>query len=395
MTSTVGTTIVNGAEYNFNGGIDLDGGYAGTFHGIVNNRTDIISGNEVTMFVVTRGGTDLSFNFYSTTSSANQWRTYGFRHGGLGSLFGNGTGIGYNAGAIAMNNNIYGMAGTSSSTGTNTYNGFQNTIANVNAFTSQLDLFDLSVGWWPGFGTGAVVSEAIIWDRTLNAIDFHKVESYCALKYGLTLLTNGTSMDYNSSNNTAIWDQSANIGFNFDIAGIARDDASGLSQMKSHSVNGAGSPTVFNDILTIANGTNFATPGAMSVDMCSFIWGHNGDPTINTGSAVSYPTDNGATIQAIFQREWKAQETGTVGTVTLEFDMSSVLGVGSVAGTNDLANLILLVDEDGDFTNGATAISPSSFDNTTDIAYFQHNFQPTNGNNMTQNNGILFYVGID
>ena len=53
----------------------------------------------------------------------------------------------------------------------------------------------------------------------------------------------------------------------------------------------------------------------------------------------------------------------------------------------------MLVDEDGDFTNGATSISPLSFNNATDIVYFQHDFNPTNGNNMTQNNGFFFTLG--
>lgn len=216
------------------------------------------------------------------------------------------------------------------------------------------------------------VSEIIILDGVGTAAERNQIESYLAIKYGRTLGINGTSKNYSLSNGTTNWNTATNAGFNYDITGISRDDKTTQDQRKSHTEMFTGA--IRNDIVTIANGTNFTNPATMSADFSSFVWGHNNAPTINTGAVVSYPTDNGATIRTIFQREWKAQETGTVGTITLEFDMSSVSGVASVAGTNDLANLILLVDEDGDFTNGATAYSPSSFNNTTDIAYFQHDF---------------------
>ena len=58
----------------------------------------------------------------------------------------------------------------------------------------------------------------------------------------------------------------------------------------------------------------------------------------------------------------------------MQFDMSAVPGVGGTAGNNDLANLRLLVDADGDFTSGALSISPSTYNNTTDLVEFQHDF---------------------
>ncbi len=95
-------------------------------------------------------------------------------------------------------------------------------------------------------------------------------------------------------------------------------------------------------------------------------------------------------MEAIFTRRWKVQETGTIGTVTLEFDMNQVIGTGTTVGTNDLANLRLLVDEDGDFNTNATSISPISFDNTTNIAYFQLDFLPILLPESNQNRGFFF-----
>ncbi|MDG1477620.1 MAG: T9SS type A sorting domain-containing protein, partial [Vicingaceae bacterium] len=176
------------------------------------------------------------------------------------------------------------------------------------------------------------------------------------------------------SSHAVIWDQSINAGYNSDITGIRRDNATALDQRKSHTEMWTGA--VRNDIVTIANGTNFTTPNIISVDNSSLIWGHNNgglaSPFLPAGSY--FFTINPEEIQSVFQRHWKSQETGTIGTVTIEFDMSTVAGVGGVAGANDLNNIRLLVDADGTFTAGATSISPSFVDNTNDIVRFEHNF---------------------
>src|SRR5690606_26564241 len=69
----------------------------------------------------------------------------------------------------------------------------------------------------------------------------NRIQSYLAIKYGITLGTNGTSQDYVDSDGTVIWDTNtgtpAEDVFNYDIAGIGRDDASGLYQKQSRSVN--------------------------------------------------------------------------------------------------------------------------------------------------------------
>jgi len=393
LTGGVGSQLNVAEPYlNFHDGIKLGGGYAGGFHHTVTNRTDLISGNEITMFVVTDGGQDLTLSYHSLSSSFNQWEAFAFRHGGLGTIYSGGNASNtYNASFNTGNMNIYGMRGTSGAAAENTCNGFKSATANAGTFTSSGTTFEVAIGWWPGWANTNSYTEAIIWDKELTTIEFHIVETYLAIKYGVTLGVNGVSMDYNSVLNTVIWDVVTNNGYAFDVAGISRDDAAGLDQRKSHSINGA-STTTFNDILTVANGTDFSNPQLMT-DQASLVWGHNNGPSINTGVVVNYLTDNGQTIQTIFQRHWKGQETGTVSDLTLEFDLSSVIGVNAVLGNNDLANLRLLVDEDGDFSNGATAYSPISFDNTTNIAYFQTDFTPTDGNDLTPDNGFFFSLG--
>jgi|GEM_PF-894632 len=251
-------------------------------------------------------------------------------------------------------------------------------------FTSELSIGD-NVSF--PLGSDMDYAEIIVYNRTLNAIELNKVESYLALKYGMTLGINGVSLNYNSAAGVTVWDIALNTGFNFDIGGVSRDDNAGQDQRKSKSINLNG--VTNRDILTVSNGLGFNVPSQFTADASCIVWGHNDGTLTNTGVAVNYTTDNGQTMSTIFDRVWKSQETGTVTDVTMEFDMSNS-SISLAGGVTDYNNVRLLVDEDGNFSTGATAYTPTSFDATTNLVYFQHDFTPTNGNDLTQNNGFFF-----
>ena len=50
------------------------------------------------------------------------------------------------------------------------------------------------------------ISEVIFYETELSTVDSNKVESYLALKYGLTL-SQATAQDYTASNGTKMWDK--------------------------------------------------------------------------------------------------------------------------------------------------------------------------------------------
>jgi hypothetical protein len=79
-----------------------------------------------------------------------------------------------------------------------------------------------------------LIPEIIIFDRVLTSIERAKVESYLALKYGLSLFQNGPSL-YLNSQKEVIWDGFKNAPAYFNVAGIGRDDASDLFQKQSTS----------------------------------------------------------------------------------------------------------------------------------------------------------------
>ncbi|APD06948.1 thrombospondin-1 [Flavobacteriaceae bacterium UJ101] len=72
------------------------------------------------------------------------------------------------------------------------------------------------------------IPEFIVYSRYLNPLERRRVESYLALKYGLTI-----DQSYLKSNGDLIWDLAANPVFNNRITAVIKDDASALDQFIS------------------------------------------------------------------------------------------------------------------------------------------------------------------
>lgn len=220
------------------------------------------------------------------------------------------------------------------------------------------------------------IAEVMTFNVKLGTSELRRVESYLALKYGITLSNNkgsGSSVTYMSSDGTQIWNNQT--GYHNHVIGIGRDNAagnSGLNKLKSTSVLSLNSNT---DVLTIANGAGMGG-SAFGADKSFFITGNNNQILLSSAASNA---DLPAGILTRLTRVWKGQETGTVGTITLKFDLSSVGGAGGVVGANDLANVRLLVDQDGVFASGATTVAPTAFNNTVDTVIFQFDFTAATG----------------
>lgn len=78
----------------------------------------------------------------------------------------------------------------------------------------------------------AYVTEFLFFSRTLSELERIRVESYLALKYGITL---GPLVDYLNSKNTKFWNKQNNVKFNNRIFGIGKDSNSDLLLTKSTS----------------------------------------------------------------------------------------------------------------------------------------------------------------
>jgi hypothetical protein len=147
-----------------------------------------------------------------------------------------------------------------------------------------------SEGWEAS--TDARIAEIVTYSSRKTDTDLtverNRIMSYLAIKYGITLGINGTSQDYVDSDGTVIWDVDtgvpANDAFNYDIAGIGRDDISELHQKQSRSVNNA--PDISDGgsrgqgVLTIGISsiydTNNLNPSTDLTDKHFLMWGNNG-----------------------------------------------------------------------------------------------------------------------
>ena len=196
-----------------------------------------------------------------------------------------------------------------------------------------------------GEDTDANIGELIFYNSTPSAADQNRIESYLAIKYGITRGGNtntGAAYNYLSSASATIWDKTSNSGFNNDIAGIGRDDASALVQKQSISVNNNEPVTV--GLITIAS-SNATNANGFSSDLSYLIWGNNGLANQITSNASCF-ANLPAGIYGHIERVWKAQVTNFAQNVTVGFETSMLVAYTPVS------NLRLLVDNDGvDWTN--------------------------------------------
>lgn len=143
----------------------------------------------------------------------------------------------------------------------------------------------------PVVSLAGLLPEAIAYSRVLDADERLRVGSYLALKYGITLSDPGA--DYLNSQGDRIWLGSVYTDYHHHVAGIARDDASGLQQIKAESMEEP-------DMLIVTNRDTLA-------NRTTLIWGDNNQPAKSDDAKpglspflkkqwLFLPTGNGKTI---------------------------------------------------------------------------------------------------
>lgn len=180
-------------------------------------------------------------------------------------------------------------------------------------------------------------AELIGYTTSITATERQKIHSYLAIKYGITLSTN-----YLSTAGATTFTTSAPYTSN--IIGLGRDDTEELYQKQTHNDD----DSVRFYLSTLA-ATNIANTGTMSSDISYFVSG------ANTGRLQSTPASTAEMPAACglyhrLEREWKITKTNFSESV----NMNVKLNVNANPASVTVANLYLLVDTDGDFSNGGT-----------------------------------------
>ncbi len=185
--------------------------------------------------------------------------------------------------------------------------------------------------------------EVIVYEQQLSNADRLKVETYLAVKYGVSI-DQTVATNYVDTDGNVIWNGTTNAGYGTGIAGIGRDDAEALGQVKSKSQTREGILYVQAD----GEGTNAANTFVDIADKEYFIWG-------NDGNAATYTTTNAPTNYSKVTRTWKLQETGDVGACTFAFDVADA-DFDVPALTGSATNYVLMYSDNVNLGAGANGI---------------------------------------
>ena len=141
------------------------------------------------------------------------------------------------------------------------------------------------------------IPEFMVFDRRLSRSERTIMETYLAIKYGVTL----HKSDYVNSARKVIWDEESNRSFSNRIAGIGRDDTVSLYQKQSHS-------TAEQNFLTIGLGSievsNAANQGQLKQHQF-LLWGDDNK------AFLEEPFEGEERPKlSLFQRRWLMQPFG-------------------------------------------------------------------------------------
>lgn len=213
------------------------------------------------------------------------------------------------------------------------------------------------------------ITEVIFYDDQLAAASQQKIESYLAVKYGVSI-TNDNDGDTNAfeepnqdgidegdlvdSNGTVIWDATLNTGYHNNIIGIGRDDFSDLVQKQSQTMTSVA--TLYIDNLAVSNATN---AGTIANNNSFLVMGSNNASMCATDAGNS---EKPMTMYSRIDREWKVTNTNFDNTFGLAWVLSSCADLLNITESD----LRLLIDTDGDFTNASiyAAADGLTFTNT-------------------------------
>lgn len=195
------------------------------------------------------------------------------------------------------------------------------------------------------------LAEIIVFADVPTSLEQQKVQSYLAIKYGITLDTSDndagvTEGDYIASDETTkYWDFTANSTYHNDVAGIGRDDTQVLDHKQSKSVSS-------DRIVTIGLGTiasdNASNANSFAADKDFLVWGNDNVALGATStSGILCATD------LRLDRNWKIVETGSVGTVQIAAIKSTL----DTYLTNTDRSKAIIVADDASYTTNVEFVS--------------------------------------
>ncbi len=249
-------------------------------------------------------------------------------------------------GKVSINSGAFGPEVGNPGSPNWTYNSFQ--IASTE-FSSTYTLTNQTIGSLYDQGAnfqngehqfGGYIAEIIVYNDQLNNAERIIIENYLAAKYDITLSSN----DHYAYESTH-YNELAGIGNEGGSSNLSARSANMLELKEASSLNAG-------DYLLFA---------------------HDGKPT-DSWTTDELPVSDTSTKR--IEREWKIDETGDLGTVSV-----SIFSDNLPSLLSGYTNYVLWVDDDGDFSEGATAYPLAQVGATTE--YKATNVEIADGNYIT------------
>ena len=190
------------------------------------------------------------------------------------------------------------------------------------------------------------IAEAIVYNQEMSANEIGFLESYLGIKYGITLdnSAGGTAGDYIATDCSLLWDADLNPSYHNNVIGIGRDDNQELYQKQSQTTD----DTTHLYLHTLVT-TNSANPGGFGNDLSYIVMGDN-QGLLNRSPIPSAEIPGTCGLYSRLEREWKVTRTSDATLFNFDVKLNSNATPSSV---NNM-DIKLLIDDDGDFSNGGT-----------------------------------------
>jgi hypothetical protein len=207
------------------------------------------------------------------------------------------------------------------------------------------------------------IAECFVFSRFLKKTEALKIETYLAIKYGISLIES----DYLSSKDVILWNYAENKDYSQGIAGIGKDSIVGLNQKQGCSSEEVGLLTIsVGKFASLNKDNNFSLMEAHYL-----VWGHNGKEL--RYNELSYDSSS-----PLPDRKWLIQATYTdtnkIIPTTVKFQIPE-----RYRDTSRICYLVIDRSGTGDFTSEDVEYIVQNSKDTNGLVYFNHVIWDTDG----------------
>jgi hypothetical protein len=213
-------------------------------------------------------------------------------------------------------------------------------------------------GYYPGRSYSGDIAEVLAVSSAVT--NSAQLETYLAIKYGITLGNTTTPVDYVNAAGVKVWNGVSVYQNN--IAGIAREDSPYALHQKvsstSNTTSASSSDVTMATIDDFTKSNQDASRTALG-DGDYLLWGDNAGASSSWQDKDDYQT---------VARKWKLEKTGSIGATYFQINLNSY--------PNAVGDYLLIVDDDEDVSNG---ISNTYVLANTSGDLYSTSFTPPNG----------------